>query len=72
MRLQIEFPSVGTTYACNKYAVYEYSLHPRSSVLKRPWPRRVFYDDFDTIEVAQAAYPRATVLISEPVTTECY
>lgn len=71
MRLQIEFPSVGTTYACNKYAVYEYSLHPRSSVLAGR-ERRVFYDDFDTLEEAQAAYPRAAVLISEPVTTECY
>lgn len=58
MRQVIEFPSVGSTYHIEEYGVYEYSKHPRGSVLAGQ-ERRVFIDCFDTLEEAQAKYPKA-------------
>jgi hypothetical protein len=64
--MQIEFPSVGQTYAHNVYAVYEYGIYPRSSVLAGR-SRRVFLDSFDTLDEARAAYPSADERIFEPL-----
>jgi hypothetical protein len=64
--IQIEFPSVGQTYARNEYAVYEYGVYPRSSVLSGR-TRRVFLDSFETLEEARAAYPNADERIFEPL-----
>jgi hypothetical protein len=54
----IEFGN-GATYRNSKYTVYEHSTYPRSSVLAGQH-RRVWMDDFDTLEEAKAAYPKAT------------
>ena len=51
----------GATYANDRYTVYEHSRYSRSSVLSGQ-SRRVWLDDFDTLEEAQAAYPDAKVL----------
>jgi len=50
----------GATYRNNKYTVYEHSTYSRSSVLAGQ-RRRVWMDEFDTLEEAQAAYPKAQV-----------
>lgn len=50
----------GATYRNNRYTVYEHSTYPRSSVLAGQ-RRRVWMDDFDTLEEAQQAYPEAQV-----------
>ena len=50
----------GATYRNNRYTVYEHSTYPRSSVLAGQ-RRRVWMDDFDTLEEAQQAYPKAQV-----------
>ena len=50
----------GATYRNNRYTVYEHSTYPRSSVLAGQH-RRVWMDDFDTLEEAQQAYPKAQV-----------
>jgi hypothetical protein len=67
--IQIEFPSVGQTYARNEYAVYEYGVYPRSSVLAGR-TRRVFLDSFETLESARKAYPDAAEQIFEPIPEE--
>jgi hypothetical protein len=66
---QIEFPSVGRTYAHNTYTVYKYGVYPRSSVLAGGL-RREFIDSYDTLEEARAAYPNASERIGEPLTDE--
>jgi hypothetical protein len=53
----IEFGN-GATYRNNRYTVYEHSTYPRSSVLAGQ-RRRVWMDDFATLEEAKAAYPQA-------------
>jgi hypothetical protein len=50
----------GATYRNNKWTVYEHSTYPRSSVLAGQ-RRRVWMDDFETLDEAQAAYPKAKV-----------
>jgi hypothetical protein len=60
--IQIEFPSVGKTYARNVYGVYEYGEYPRSSVLAGQ-VRRQFLDSFETLDEARAAYPNASECI---------
>lgn len=54
----IEYPSVGLSYHEDKYGVYEYDIHPDSSVLAGQ-VRRVFIDWYDTEEEAVAAHPDA-------------
>ena len=56
----IECGGRGATYSNNKFTVYRISVYPRSSVLAGQ-QRRQWLDDFDTLESAQAAYPRAKV-----------
>ena len=53
----IEFGN-GATYKNSKYTVYEHSKYARSSVLSGQ-RKRVWLDDFETLEAAQAAYPKA-------------
>jgi hypothetical protein len=67
--IQIEFPCVGQTYARNEYGVYEYGVYPRSSVLAGQ-TRRVFLDSFESLTAARAAYPGASEIILEPLTSE--
>lgn len=50
----------GATYASNKFAVYEHGVYPRWSVLAGQ-PSRKWLDEFDTLEEAKAAYPKASV-----------
>lgn len=52
----------GATYSNDKYTVYEHSVYPRHSVLAGQ-DRRVWLDDFETLEEAQAAYPKAEVCV---------
>ena len=59
-RVQIEFPSVGETYNKKRYGVYSYGIYPRSSVLAGQ-TRRTYLDDFETLEQAKEAYPKAVV-----------
>jgi len=56
--IRIEYPSSGSTYSDPVYGVYEYSTYPRSSVLAGQ-EQRIFRDSFETLEEAQAAYPKA-------------
>lgn len=42
------------------YSVYEFGRYPRSSVLAGQ-TRKSFLDSFDSLEEAQAAYPKADV-----------
>lgn len=67
--IQIEFPSVGQTYARNVYAVYEYGEYPRSSVLAGR-VRRQFLDSFESLAAARAAYPNASEQISDAIPEE--
>jgi hypothetical protein len=69
--IQIEFPSVGQTYARNEYAVYEYGVYPRSSVLAGR-TRRTFLDSFESLAAARSAYPGASEQIFEAITSEEY
>ena len=58
----IEQGSCGATYrnGADKFTVYEISTYPRSSVLAGQ-QRRVWMDDFDSLEAAQKAFPKARV-----------
>ena len=67
--IRIEFPSVGRTYAHNKYTAYEYGTYPRSSVLAGQ-VSRTFPDSFDTLEEARAAFPGADERIFDPIPEE--
>jgi hypothetical protein len=67
--IRIEFPSVGTTYANNVYAVYEYGTYSRSSV-NYGMLCRSFLDSFDTLEEARKAFPGAREIINEPLPVE--
>lgn len=67
--IRIEFPSVGRTYAHNKYTAYEYGTYPRSSVLAGQ-VSRTFLDSFDTLEEARAAFPGADERIFDPIPEE--
>lgn len=58
--IQIEFPSMGTTYCREVYGVYAYDTWPSSSVLAGQC-RRTFLGSFTTLEQATAKYPNATV-----------
>lgn len=51
----------GATYANEKWTVYQHGIFPRSSVLAGQ-SRRMWIDDFDTLEEAKAAFPEAKVL----------
>ena len=53
-------PSRGATYASDRAAVYEYGTYARSSVLAGQ-TKRMFLDDFETVEEAVAAFPTASV-----------
>ena len=67
--IRIEFPSVGQTYAHNKYTAYAYGTYPRSSVLAGQMSR-TFLDSFDTLEAARAAYPASRSGSSSPSLTK--
>jgi hypothetical protein len=56
---RIEFPSSGATYCNDVYGVYEYGVYSESSVLAGQ-TCRIWVDEFDTLEEAQAAYPQAS------------
>jgi hypothetical protein len=55
-------PSRGATYSSDRVAVYEYGTYGRGSVLAGQ-TKRMFLDDFETVEEAKAAFPKATVCI---------
>ena len=50
----------GATYASDRWTVYEHGTYGRGSVLEGQ-SRRVWLDDFDTLEEAVIAYPDAVV-----------
>lgn len=50
----------GATYASDRWTVYEHGEYERGSVLEGQ-SRRVWLDDFETLEEAQKAYPEAVV-----------
>ena len=56
----IEQGSRGTTYQNdeNTFTVYEIGKYPRSSVLAGQ-QRRIWLDEFDSLEAAQKSYPKA-------------
>lgn len=66
MTIRIEFPSIGATYAFNKYTVYQYGVYPRSSV-NYGMQCRTFIDSFDTLDEARKAYPSAEECINDPI-----
>ena len=51
----------GATYASDRWAVYEHGTYERGSVLEGQ-SRRVWLDDFATLDEARAAYPNADVM----------
>lgn len=57
----IEQGSRGATYQndMDTFTVYEIGVYPRSSVLAGQ-QQRVWLDEFQSLEEAQAAYPKAT------------
>ena len=50
----------GATYASDRWTVYEHGEYERGSVLEGQ-SRRVWLDDFETLEQAVIAYPDAVV-----------
>jgi hypothetical protein len=50
----------GATYSSDRWTVYEHGEYERGSVLEGQ-NRRVWLDDFETLEEAQKAYPEAVV-----------
>lgn len=56
----IEEASRGATYQnrAGTFTVYEHSIYPRGSVLAGQ-ARRVWLDEFDSLEAARKAYPKA-------------
>lgn len=51
----------GATYASDRWAVYEHGEYERGSVLEGQ-SRRVWLDDFETLQEAVIAYPDALVI----------
>lgn len=51
----------GATYATDRWTVYEHGEYERGSVLEGQ-SRRVWLDDFDSLEEAVVAYPDADVI----------
>lgn len=51
----------GATYATDRWTVYEHGEYERGSVLEGQ-SRRVWLDDFETLDEARAAYPDADVI----------
>lgn len=51
----------GATYASGRWAVYQHGEYERGSVLEGQ-SRRVWLDDFATLDEARAAYPDADVI----------
>jgi hypothetical protein len=51
----------GATYRTDRWHVYRHSVYPRRSVLAGQ-PRRVFVDDFASLDEARVLYPTARVL----------
>lgn len=56
--IRIEFPLVNSSCTRDVYAVYEYGIWPKSSVLAGT-EKRTYRDEFKTLEEAKAAYPTA-------------
>ena len=59
--IRIEFPSKGATYYNEAYGVYKYDTWPSHSVLAGE-ERRTYLEEFNTLEEAQAKYPKAVVV----------
>ena len=59
--IRIEFPSKGATYYNECYGVYKYDTWPSNSVLAGE-ERRTYLEEFNTLEEAQAKYPKAEVV----------
>lgn len=59
--IRIEFPSKGATYYNECYGVYKYDTWPNHSVLAGQ-ERRTYLEEFNTLEEAQAKYPKAEVV----------
>jgi hypothetical protein len=51
----------GATYSTDRWTVYEHGVYERGSVLEGQ-SRRVWLDDFETLDEARAAYPDADVI----------
>lgn len=51
----------GATYSTDRWTVYEHGTYERGSVLEGQ-SRRVWLDDFDSLEEAVVAYPDANVI----------
>lgn len=51
----------GATYSTDRWTVYEHGTYERGSVLEGQ-SRRVWLDDFETLDEARAAYPDADVI----------
>lgn len=51
----------GATYATNRWTVYEHGIYGRGSVLEGQ-SRRIWVDDFETLDEAKAAYPDADIV----------
>jgi hypothetical protein len=56
-------PERGCTYSSDKFAVYEYGVYPRHSVLRGQTSRRYIEGGFKTVEEAKAAFPDAEVSV---------
>lgn len=51
----------GATYSTDRWTVYEHGTYERGSVLEGQ-SRRIWVDDFETLEEAIVAYPDAEVI----------
>lgn len=51
----------GETYRNGRWTVYSHDRYPRGSVLEGQ-DRRTFEDSYDSLELAQAAWPQARVI----------
>lgn len=51
----------GATYSSDRWTVYEHGVYERGSVLEGQ-SRRVWLDDFETLEEAVIAYPDAVLI----------
>jgi hypothetical protein len=60
----------GATYQSERWTVYEHGIYGRDSVLSGQ-SRRIWLDDFDSLEEAVIAYPDAVVCGSSTYQPPC-
>ena len=60
----------GMTYSSERWTVYEHGTYDRESVLSGQ-SRRIWLDDFDTLEEAVIAYPNAVVCAFSTYSAPC-